>query len=42
MRSFTMMFIPYTDDSAVIGKVRTAIRVSRSAAIVILVSVRAL
>jgi SRSO17 transposase len=42
VRSFTMMFIPYTDDSAVIGKVRTAIRVSRSAAIVILVSVRAL
>src|SRR4029450_10052713 len=42
VRSFTMMFIPYTDDSAVIGKVSTAIRARRSAAIVTLVSVRAL
>jgi hypothetical protein len=33
VRSFTMMFIPYTDDSAVISRVMTAIRASRSAAI---------
>jgi hypothetical protein len=42
VRSLTMMFIPYTDDSAVMGKVMTAIRARRSAAMVILVSVRAL
>src|SRR5215207_2725003 len=42
VRSFTMMFIPYTDDRAVIGRVRTAIRARRSAAMVTLVSVRAL
>ena len=42
VRSLTMMFIPYTDYSAVIGKVSTAMRARRSAAIVTLVSVRAL
>ena len=42
VRSLTMMFIPYTDDSAVIGKVSTAMRARRSAAMVTLVSVRAL
>src|SRR4029453_5247966 len=42
VRSFTMMFIPYTDDSAVIGRVSTAMRARRSAAMVTLVSVRAL
>ena len=42
VRPLTMMFIPYTDDNAVIGKVSTAMRARRSAAIVTLVSVRAL
>jgi len=40
--SLTMRFIPYTDDRAVMGRVSTAMRASRSAAIVTLVSVRAL
>jgi signal-transduction protein with cAMP-binding, CBS, and nucleotidyltransferase domain len=38
---FTMMFMPYTDASAVTGKVTTATTARRSAAIVIFVSVRA-
>jgi hypothetical protein len=32
VRSLTIRFIPYTDDSAVIGRVITAMRASRSAA----------
>ena len=39
--SLTMTFIPKTEPIAVIGRVTTAITVSRSAAMVILVSVRA-
>jgi hypothetical protein len=41
VESLTMTFIPSTDDSEVIGKVMAAITASRSAAMVILVSVRA-
>ena len=39
--SLTMTFIPMTDDSDVIGSVSAAMTASRSAAMVILVSVRA-
>jgi hypothetical protein len=39
--SLTMTFMPMTDDSDVMGRVRAAITASRSAAMVILVSVRA-
>ena len=41
VESLTMTFMPITDDSDVIGNVIAAITASRSAAMVILVSVRA-
>jgi hypothetical protein len=41
VESLTMTFMPRTDDSDVIGSVIAAITASRSAAMVIFVSVRA-
>jgi hypothetical protein len=41
VESLTMTFMPITDDSDVIGSVIAAITASRSAAMAILVSVRA-